>query len=71
MRGGVLETYRIYHVGTGGRLRLGDTLRAASDDEAVASARPRLAPGQPAELWRGGRMVGRFSHTHEFLPGAG
>lgn len=59
----------MYHVDGGGRLRLGDTFPAASDAEAVAKARAMLRPGQGAELWDGGRMAGRFTRTHEFLPG--
>jgi hypothetical protein len=66
-----LGTYRIYHVGSGDRLRLGETFHATSDDEAVKSARPLLSRGQPAELWEGGRIVGRFSKIHDFLPGGG
>lgn len=68
---GVLRTYRMYHVDADGRLRLGETFAAASDDEAVALARPRLRARQGAELWDGGRMAGRFSRDHHFLPGVG
>jgi hypothetical protein len=64
-----LATYRIYHVGSGGRLRLGETFQASGDDEAVARARPLLTRGQPAELWEAGRIVGRFSDTHAFARG--
>ena len=66
-----METYRIYHVGSGGRLRLGDPFQASSDEEAVARARPLLGPAQPAELWQGGRMVGRFARDHAFTRGGG
>lgn len=68
---GVLRTYRMYHVDADGRLRLGETFAAASDDEAVALARPRLRARHGAELWDGGRMAGRFSRDHHFLPGVG
>lgn len=66
-----MTAYRIYHVETGGRLRLGETLRAGSDDEAVVAARALLAPGEPGELWQGGRLVGQFTADHAFRPGAG
>lgn len=63
---GALPTYRIFHVGVGGRLRLGQSFPAQSDEDAAAQARELLSPGQAAELWEGGRLVGRFSKTHEF-----
>lgn len=61
----------MYHVDVDGRLRLGDTFAAISDDEAVAIARPRLRASHGAELWDGGRMAGRFSRDHQFFPGVG
>ena len=64
-------TYRIYHVGSGGRPRLGESYQASEDREAVAKARSLLARGQKAELWQGGRIVGRFSDAHEFTPERG
>jgi hypothetical protein len=64
-----LPTYRVYHVGTDGRLTVGDTFSVSADAEAVARARPRLIHARSAELWQGGRLVGRFSKTHEFTPG--
>ncbi len=66
---GALQSYRIYHVGPGGRLRVGDTVLAAGDDDAVIKARPLLSPGEAAELWQGGRRAGRFSKAHQFDPG--
>jgi hypothetical protein len=66
-----LPNYRIYHVGNGGRLRLGDLLQAPHDEAAVASAATLLTRGQEAELWQGGRLVGRFSARGEFLRGHG
>lgn len=61
-----MSNYRIFHVERGGRLRLGETFAAAQDDEAVTKATPLLRPGQAAELWQGGRLVGRFSPAHQF-----
>jgi hypothetical protein len=69
--GSALASYRIYHVGTGGSLRVGETFVAKDDDEAVARARAALSPGAPAELWEGGRIVGRFTSAHGFSPGSG
>lgn len=66
---GRLATYRMYHVDGGGRLRLGGTFSAQTDTDAVARARPMLREGQGAELWDGGRMAGRFTTDHDFLPG--
>jgi len=65
---GALPTYRIYHVGSGGRLRVGETFVAEGDREAVARAHGQLVPGQPAELWEWGRPIGRFTRDHEFIP---
>lgn len=61
-----MPTFRIFHVGVGGRLRLGQPFPAESDQDAAEQARAMLTPGQAAELWEGGRLVGRFSKTHEF-----
>ena len=61
-----MATYRIYHVGCGGRLRLGETFMASCDEEAVIKARPLLSTGHSAELWGAGRLVGRFSNVHLF-----
>ena len=64
-----MQSYRIYYVEVGGRLRVGETLQASDDAEAVARARPLLTPGEAAELWEGGRRAGLFSRAHEFSPG--
>ena len=63
-----MPTYRIYHVATGGRLRLGDLFQAANDEAAIASAGGLLMRGEPAELWEGGRLVGRFSAQGAYTP---
>jgi hypothetical protein len=64
-----LTAYRIYLVGAAGRLRLGDVLQADDDAAAIAAARAALPAGQAAELWQGGRIVGRFSRSGAFAPG--
>jgi hypothetical protein len=66
---GRLPTYRVYHVGTDGRLAVGETFSASTDAEAVARAGSQLIPGRAAELWQGGRLVGQFSKAHEFTAG--
>jgi len=65
---GELATYRIYHVGDGGRLRIGSTFPAEDDADAVARAAPQLQRGHSAELWEWGRLVGRFDREHKFEP---
>jgi hypothetical protein len=65
----VAPTYRIFHVGAGGRLSLGETFSAPDDVEAVQRARRQLVRAHAAELWEGGRLVGRFSKAHEFTTG--
>jgi hypothetical protein len=52
-------------------LRLGDLFQAPHDEAAVASAEPLLIQGQEAELWQGGRIVGRFSAHGAFTPSRG
>lgn len=64
-----MPTYRVYHVGSDGRLTVGETFSASADAEAVTRARPQLVHARAAELWQGGRLVGRFSKAHEFTPG--
>lgn len=70
-RGVAVASYRIYRVGDGGRLTLGEQFHAGGDAEAVEHARPLLASGMPGELWCGGRLVGRFSKLGLFTPGLG
>jgi hypothetical protein len=60
--------YRIYHVAEGGRLRLGDGFQAADDAVAIAKARLLRLSGEAAELWQGGRIVGRFSKSGGYAP---
>jgi hypothetical protein len=66
---GPLPGYRLYNVGEGGRLRLGESFQAADDARAVENARVLRLPGEAAELWQGGRIVGRFSKTGTYAPG--
>lgn len=61
-----MPQYRFYIVGPADRLEPVDTFHSPSDDEAVASAAARRADGQAAELWQGGRLVGRFSKLGVF-----
>jgi hypothetical protein len=53
-------TYRIYLVAADGRLQLGAGFDAAGDAEAIAQAPMLYDRGHVAELWQGGRLVGRF-----------
>ena len=63
----MLPSYRIYHVGGGGRLNVGEAFAAQGDEEAVQRARMLLSRAHAAELWEGGRLVGRFSKVHDFI----
>jgi len=56
-----LKSYRIYIVGSDGRLQLGQAFEAPDDRTAGALAEGMAASGQIGELWEGGRMVGRVS----------
>ncbi|MGA0605419.1 hypothetical protein ACO2Q0_05400 [Phenylobacterium sp. VNQ135] len=66
-----MASYRIYRLGADGRLLLGETFEAADDAAAVARAGAQHRTGVAAELWAGGRIVGRFSKLGVFTPGAG
>jgi len=66
-----VKAYRIYFVGPDGRLQLGQAFEAADDQAAAARAEALAAPGQSAELWEGGRMVGQVSKLGVYRPGAG
>ena len=65
-----MATYRIYRIGSGGRLQLGEGFQARNDAAAIERA-SELREGQPVEIWEGGRLVGRVSKHGDFTPGAG
>jgi len=65
-----VKAYRIYIVGTDGRLQLGQAFEAVDDRAAVARAEGAASKGQTAELWEGGRMVGRVGLDGVFRLGA-
>lgn len=64
--GECLAQYRLYLVGEGDRLQPAAVLSSRDDAGAVAQAEDRLRRGQAAELWAGGRLVGRFSKLGVF-----
>jgi hypothetical protein len=66
-----LGSYRIYRVGPAGRLVLGEAFQAEDDAAAIERARKLHDATGAAELWEGGRLVGRFSKLGGFKPGAG
>ena len=63
-----LLAYRLYHVGDGGRLRLGEAFQAPDDGVAVETGRHLRPTGEAAELWQAGRIVGRFSKSGGYAP---
>jgi hypothetical protein len=64
-----LKAYRIYIVDPDGRLQLGQAFEAADDIIAGATAETHATRGKIAELWEGGRMVGRVSKRGVFSHG--
>lgn len=50
---------------------LGETFHGSTDAEAVQRAQGLHQAGTAAELWDGGRLVGRFSKQGAFTPGSG
>ena len=66
-----MASYRIYRVGPGRRLQLGEAFNAINDESAVEYARALHGRGQEVELWNGGRLLGRFTKSGEFMAGVG
>ena len=66
-----VAVYRMYRVAPGGRLLLGQAFDAEHDHAAVEQARALHQATHPAELWEGGRLIGRFSKLGLFTPGGG
>jgi hypothetical protein len=52
-------------------LRLGEAFQAADDRQAVETARSLCGSGEAAELWAGGRLVGRFGKDGTYAPAGG
>jgi hypothetical protein len=67
--GGRVKSYRIYIVDPDGRLQLGQAFEAADDGIAADLAKSFAQRGRTAELWEGGRMVGRVSNDGVFTTG--
>jgi hypothetical protein len=67
--GRAVASYRIYRVGAGGRLQLGEAFTARDDTAAVELARSLHQAGGEAELWAGGRLLGRFNKLGAFAAG--
>jgi hypothetical protein len=67
----LVKSYRIYLVGRDGRLQLGEAFEAADDAAAAARALELAQSGQAAELWAGGRIVGKVSQEGVFTRGEG
>jgi hypothetical protein len=61
-----VKSYRIYIVGLDGRLQLGLAFQASDDRAAGAQAEAAATRGQVAELWEGGRLVGKVSKSGVF-----
>ena len=58
-----MKSYRIYIVGPDGRLQLGLAFQAPDDLPAGAETAAAVTRGQLAELWEGGRLVGKVSKS--------
>ena len=66
-----MKAYRIYIVDPDGRLQLGQAYEAADDQAAAERALGAASKGHVAELWEGGRIVGRVTEHGVFEPGGG
>jgi hypothetical protein len=64
-----VKSYRIYIVEADGRLQLGLAFEAVDDRAAGAQAESAAQRSRTAELWEGGRLVGRVSADGKFTPG--
>jgi hypothetical protein len=47
---------------------LGESFQAVDDAQAAEKARILRLSGEAAELWEGGRIVGRFSKSGVYAP---
>jgi hypothetical protein len=65
-----VKSYRIYILGSDGRIQLGEAFEAPDDHAACAAAQGLSRPGQATELWEGGRIIGRVSKDGVFSLGA-
>ncbi len=64
-----MKSYRIYIVDPDGRLQLGQAFEAVDDATAGAQAQGGAQRGRTAELWEGGRIVGKVSKDGVFSAG--
>jgi hypothetical protein len=64
-----LKSYRVYIVGSDGRLQLGEAFDAVDDAVAAARAEARSAGQHSVEIWQGGRLVGQVSKDGVFKTG--
>jgi hypothetical protein len=64
-----VKSYRIYIVDPDGRLQLGQAFEAVDDKAAGALAESAAQRDRKAELWEGGRIVGRVSKDGVFTFG--
>jgi hypothetical protein len=64
-----LKSYRVYILEPDGRLQLGQAFEAADDGAAGGQAARAAEPGKVAELWEGGRIVGKVSAAGVFTAG--
>jgi hypothetical protein len=65
-----VKSYRIYIVDPDGRLQLGLAFEAVDDRAAGLQAESAARRGAAAELWEGGRLVGRVSTDGLYTPGS-
>ena len=66
-----MKAYRIYIVDPDGRLQLGQAFEATDDKAAAERAVSAASKGRIAELWEGGRIVGRVTEGGAFEAGGG
>ena len=66
-----MRSYRVYIIGRDGRLQFGAAFEASDDKAAAARAVEVAQAGRTAELWAGGRLVGKVSTKGVFVPGEG
>jgi hypothetical protein len=63
-------SYRLYTVDRAGRLQPSLAFDCPDDRSAVEQARAQGVLGEAAELWQGGRLLGRFSKLGVFTAAA-
>ena len=63
-----MASYRLYCLDGSGHISLADWIEAASDEDAIATARALRPDAHRCEVWRKDRLVARLTDEGRFEP---